>query len=145
MAFLSENDYSMVIMKQHLDQVLSEVADYTGLDAATVRQNAENAAQAEMTSYLKNAYNTTTIFGSTGTDRNDQIIMYMCDIALYHLHSQIAPDDVPTIRSERRKEAIKWLEMVRDGSLSPDLPALETQSFSKMNVISVYDRENYRY
>jgi len=52
--------------------------------------------------------------------------MYMIDITLYHLHARINPRNVPELRMQRRDEAIKWLQGVRDGKLQPNLPLYDT-------------------
>lgn len=111
MAFLDKADYE----KQIKDEILDEVTD--GTDATI--DDAELAAQAEMESYLASRYDVANIFNKSGNARNPLILMYMIDISLYHLHARVNPRNIPDIRRERYERAIKWLEMVAAGELSP--------------------------
>lgn len=56
-------------------------------------------------------------------ERNPLLVMYACDIALYHLHGRISPRQIPDLRISRYERAIEWLEDVRKGNvnLSTDL------------------------
>ncbi len=113
MAFLYREDYWTQIKDDHLDQVID--ANDSLLD------DIEIAAQAEMESYLRSKYDCDDIFGATA-DRNRLIVMYLVDIALYHLHSRIAPRKIPQIRMDRYDAAILWLKAVAKGDISPNLP-----------------------
>ena len=62
------------------------------------------------------------VFAPAGDARNPQIVMYLVDMALYHLHSRQNPRYVPQIRQDRYDHAIAWLTMVRKGGLSCGLP-----------------------
>jgi hypothetical protein len=65
-----------------------------------------------------------------GDNRNQQIVMYLLDVTLYHLHSRINPRNVPDLRKERydgnnatqNGGAIAWLKRVASGDLTADLP-----------------------
>ncbi|MDN4015177.1 DUF1320 family protein, partial [Chryseobacterium gambrini] len=87
-----------------------------------VQHRAELAAQAEMESYLRQRYNVAAIFSAAGADRNALIIMYMVDIAIYHLHANAAADVIPELRIMRYNAAKDWLKAVAKGDISPDLP-----------------------
>lgn len=56
-----------------------------------------------------------------GDNRNQQIILYFIDIALYHLHSRIAPRNIPELRFDRYECAIKWLKSAGNGDVTADL------------------------
>jgi signal peptidase I len=70
-----------------------------------------------------------------GDNRNQQIVMYLLDITLYHLHSRINPRNVPDLRKERydgnnatqNGGAIAWLKRVASGDLTADLPSILPQ------------------
>lgn len=51
-----------------------------------------------------------------------QLVMYACDIALYHMVSAMPQKMGSEIRKERYERAIKWLEGVQAGKIIPDLP-----------------------
>lgn len=114
MAFLTTTDYKDQIQDDILAQVIEEQNDYLAA--------AERKAQAEMTGYLNVRYEVAAIFAQSGEGRNAEIVMYMVDLVLYHLHSRISPGQVPELRRERYNEAKRWLEWVSQGKLEPMLP-----------------------
>lgn len=114
MAFLTTADYNTLIKDVTLAQV-------TGGSTA-VQLQSELAAQQEMESYLNQRFSVGQIFGATGEARNSLIVMYMLDIALYHMHSRITPRNIPEIRADRYDAAIAWLKMVSRGDITPELP-----------------------
>lgn len=59
-----------------------------------------------------------------GYVRNQQIIVYIIDIVLYHIHARIAPRNIPELREDRYKSAIAWLKMAARGEITADLPLL---------------------
>lgn len=85
--------------------------------------NAQLEAQEEIAGYLRPTYDTDAIFAAEGDDRNRLIVMYTCDIALYHLSASLPQKMGSEIREERYKRAIEWLEGVQAGKIVPDLPA----------------------
>lgn len=117
MPFLMEDDYKVQIR----DFELQELTGYTN----GIRLKSETAAQAEMESYLRDRYKVEDIFSDAGDDRNPLIVMYLIDIALYHLFSAITPRQVPQIRMDRYDAAINWLKAVAAGKLNPALPLRE--------------------
>lgn len=117
MPFLEEDDYKVQIR----DFELEELTGYTN----GIRLKSETAAQAEMESYLRDRYKVEDIFSDAGDDRNPLIVMYLIDMALYHLFSAITPRQVPQIRMDRYDAAINWLKAVASGKLNPALPLRE--------------------
>jgi hypothetical protein len=74
-----------------------------------------------------------------GDNRNQQIVLFLLDITLYHLHSRINPRNIPDLRKERyngndpmdRGGAIGWLKSVAHGNVNADLPVIApTQGLS---------------
>ena len=74
-----------------------------------------------------------------GDNRNQQIVLFLIDITLYHLHSRINPRNIPDLRKERyngndpmdRGGAIGWLKSVAHGNVNADLPVIApTQGLS---------------
>lgn len=65
-----------------------------------------------------------------GDNRNQQVVLFLLDITLYHLHSRINPRNVPDLRKERYNGnsptdsggAIGWLKSVAHGNVNADLP-----------------------
>lgn len=56
-----------------------------------------------------------------GDNRNQQILMFYIDIALYHLYSRVAPKNTPEIRVNRYASAIDWLKRAGKGDITADL------------------------
>ena len=114
MSFLAHADYGLQIRAEIRDLVTD--GDTTLLDAAGL------AAQAEMESYLRGRFDVEAIFAATGPARSAVLVLYLVDLALYHLHSRQNPRNVPQIRQDRYDHAIEWLKMARKGSISTGLP-----------------------
>lgn len=70
-----------------------------------------------------------TTYWIKGDNRNQQILMYLIDITLYHLHSRINPRNIPEVRMIRYDGnnalqtggAIGWLKRVASGDITADL------------------------
>jgi hypothetical protein len=65
-------------------------------------------------------------------NRDQQMVMYLVDITLYHLHSRIAPRNIPQLRMDRYDAAIEWLKMCAKGDVSPGLPVLQPRQGSRV-------------
>lgn len=114
MPFLTDTDYEVQI-RNWVKQIITQ-------SKIDVLHQAELAAQAEMESYLRQRYDVPKIFSEVEGNRNALIVLYMVDIAVYHLHSNISSDNVPEIRIIRYNAAKDWLKAVAKGDISPDLP-----------------------
>lgn len=112
--FVTDQDYKIVIGEQAL-KVVSQISPDN-------RDNAETEAIEEVAGYLRPKYDTNAIFVATGSDRNRLIVMYACDIALYHMTASAPQKMGMEIRKERYERAIHWLEAVQAGKIIPDLP-----------------------
>ncbi|MBR6639855.1 MAG: DUF1320 family protein [Muribaculaceae bacterium] len=110
MAFINDYDYRVVIGETAL-KVISQVSE-------EVRAAAEAQAQAEIAGYLNPKFDTEKIFGSNDA-RQPLIVMYTCDIALYHMSASLPGKMGTEIRKERYERAIKWLEGVANGKIVP--------------------------
>ena len=118
--FITDQDYKVVLGDNAL-KVVSQTSEQN-------RANAEAEAQEEIASYLRPIYDTNAIFAAEGDSRNRLIVMYTCDIALYHMVSAMPQKLGSEIRKERYERAVKWLEGVQAGKIVPDLPAaVDTQ------------------
>jgi hypothetical protein len=78
---------------------------------------------------------TNTTYWTKGDNRNQQVVLYLLDITLYHLHSRINPRNIPDIRKERYDGnspnqtggAIAWLKRCGSGDITADLPNIDPQ------------------
>jgi phage gp36-like protein len=114
--FLKDTDY-----KKQIRDWIRNIINYND---SSVQEDCELAAQAEMETYLNSRYDIASIFSTTQPeeDRNRLIVLYLVDITLYHLHSNISPDTIPELRESRYKAAITWCKDVAKGTISPILP-----------------------
>ena len=128
--FINDEDYSVVIGEQAL-KVISQVSDDN-------RANAEDEAIEEIASYLRPKYDTGALFSAEGNERNRLIVMYACDIALYHMSASLPQKMGTEIRKERYERAIKWLEGVQAGKIVPDLPVATDEEGNPVGFPMVY-------
>nr|DAO18616.1 MAG TPA: head to tail adaptor [Caudoviricetes sp.] len=112
--FITEEDYKVVVGDTAL-KVISQVS-------AKNRTNAETEAREEISGYLRPKYDCEAVFTAEGDGRNRLVVMYTCDIALYHMSASQPQKMGAEIREERYKRAIEWLEGVQAGKIIPDLP-----------------------
>jgi hypothetical protein len=88
-----------------------------------------------------------------GDNRNQQIVMYLLDITLYHLHSRINPRNVPDLRKERYDGnsptqsggAIAFLKRVASGDVTADLPQILPQQGMSIRYGSSVAKQNNTY
>lgn len=73
-----------------------------------------------------------TDYWTLGDNRDQQMLLYFVDIALYHLHSRIAPRNIPQLRIDRYHSAIDWLKMCGRGEVTPNLPVIQPKSGSRI-------------
>ena len=116
MGFITDNDLTVQI-KAEIKTVLQAGAE-TSFEMALV------FAQSEMESYLRkrSGANVPQIFNAAGDERIPVVVMYMIDMALYHLHSKSTTRVMPALRENRYNAAKLWLEMVAAGDIDPGLP-----------------------
>ena len=64
-----------------------------------------------------------------GDNRNQQLVMHMIDIVIYHLNSRINPRNIPQLRIDRYDSAIAWLKDAGRGDyITADIPLLQPDS-----------------
>lgn len=68
---------------------------------------------------------TNTAYWTPGDNRSQQLITVIVDIALFHIHSRIAPQNVPELREKRYDDAKVWLRRISKGELSAVLPEIK--------------------
>ena len=112
--FITDEDYKVVIGDQAL-KVVSQISQEN-------RANAETEAVEEIAGYLRPKYDTGAVLRALLKQRNKLVVMYTCDIAIYHMTASTPQKMGMEIRKERYERAIKWLEGVQAGKIVPDLP-----------------------
>ena len=108
--FLKDSDYDV--------QIRTEIAKI--IDSATNTPKfitAEGMAIAQIRNHIAGRYDCNKIFTPAvdgETDIRDQyIVMLVIDIALYHLWSKEAPNNIPKHRELRYNDALEWLIIYR--------------------------------
>ena len=112
--FITDEDYKVVIGEGAL-RIVTQVS-------AENRANAEKEAIEEIAGYLRPKYDCPAIFNADGENRNKLVVMYTCDIALYHMAASLPQKMGMEIRKERYERAIDWLKGVQAEKILPDLP-----------------------
>lgn len=141
MAFLTENDYSVLVRTEIKDILLENYSD-------TKLKSAEQMATSQVKNYLSGRYDTTKIFSATDDDRNSHIVMIVLDCALYHLYTSTVPKRMPDIRSQRYQDAIDWLKLVATGDAKADLPIKTDGNGNELQGIKIsskYPKSNQRW
>lgn len=113
MAYLQCDDYLLQIQDVNLQQIIN--------NNEAIRENAGLLAEAEARSFLIQKYDFESELSKSGTERDPQLLAYIIDIALFHLHSRIAPRNVPELRQTRYENALAWLKMCAFGDVTPKL------------------------
>lgn len=68
-----------------------------------------------------------------GDSRNPQLVNYCVDIALYTLHSRIAPRNIPELRVKRYDEVIDWLKNAAQGKhITANLPKIQPKQGNRI-------------
>lgn len=114
--FVTEEDYKVVIGDTGLKI-------YSQTDPEN-RERAEAEAVEEMAGYLRHKYDCNAVFSATGDRRNKLLVMYACDIALYHMSASAPSRMGSEVRKERYERAIAWLQDLHAGKITADLPLL---------------------
>lgn len=113
--FVTEDDY--IVVGQDALKIIQQ-------SNTENRTRAELAAREEISGYLRERYDVAKIFAAKDIGRNMQIVLYFCDIALYHMSCWLPGRIGLEIREKRYEQAIEWLEKVQAGKVMPELPTL---------------------
>lgn len=114
---------------------ISELTSHLRLEsiAAIVRNDetlaiaAIDGAVAEAKSYL-GRFDTGKLFSTTGEDRHQLLLIFVKDIAVWHLINLVNPNADLKLRKERYDRAIAWLKDVQAGLVQPDFPTEDDSS-----------------
>jgi hypothetical protein len=72
-----------------------------------------------------------TTYWTPGDSRNQELLNFVMDIALYRMHKRIAPRNIPDLRIKAYDDAIKWLRDAGDvgnSGITADLPVKQPKS-----------------
>ena len=140
MAFLTKDDFKAVCDPATLE-VIDQADDQN-------RERAIGYAMEEVSSYLRSRYDVNKAFSKEGSERNQQLVMIVCDVALYHLVAWLPKRIGFEIRETRYNNAISWLKDVQSGKATPDLPVLTNDAGEDIGNPVRYggwEKSNYMY
>jgi hypothetical protein len=75
---------------------------------------------------------TNVAYWTPGDNRSQQMVATIVDITLYHVHSRIAPRNIPELRIDRYHHAIDWLEKAAKGTITAALPLLKPRQGARI-------------
>ncbi len=132
-------------LKTHLrDETIGAIS---GSDE-TLLTMAIKGAEAEMKGYLRK-YDVDAIWEKTGDDRDDLLMIWLKDIAVWHYINISNPGVDFAIRERRYNAAIAWLKGVQKGDIDPAFPLPkdtetgENENTTPFLIGSNPKRENY--
>lgn len=138
MHYLVKDDYTISISIDHLDQILTQAANNSGLTVDAIRENSEDTAEAEINAYLSKYYDTATEFlidGSTDpADRNKLVLRCMVNLSLYNIFHTISPRDIPEMRQKLYDDCVEMLKGYRDGMLDFGLDVIDANDDGEPDV-----------
>lgn len=114
--FLTINELNTHLYGENIDVITR--------DDETIVTAAIDGAVAEAKGYLGD-YNTDSIFSASGTARNALLLIFVKDIAVWHLINLSNPGVDFDLREKRYDAAIAWLKGVQKGNVTPDLPRID--------------------
>jgi phage gp36-like protein len=123
--FLTIEDYKAVVDNKTLDVInQSDPANLVRAEGYAIDEISGYLRAAESSKTGIRPYDVAAAFSKTGADRNRQLVMYTCDVALYHLIAWLPQRIGFEIREIRYRRAIEWLESVQSGKVILDIPLI---------------------
>lgn len=135
MAFIAKTDLTKYILLDELDEITRQ--DETVIDQAMA------AAEAEMRTYLYDSYDVDTIFGKSGSARNQLLVNLCSDIAIYLIVAGVQAGQDLADRLARYKRAIAWLKAAQKTEMYSDLERREEPKQQHFAISSHAKRNNY--
>lgn len=83
-------------------------------------------------SKLNKRFDVEAIFNASGNDRSDLIVKYLGYLVLYDLVRRNAARKIPSDVKDDYKTAMCWLNDVRNGDETPDLPLIDNSTFKEV-------------
>ncbi|MFB6456559.1 phage protein Gp36 family protein [Chitinophaga sp. Hz27] len=77
-----------------------------------------------------------------GDNRDQQLVLYMIDIALYHVHSRISPRNIPDLRVKRYDDAVAWLKNAKNGEVTAAMPSKQPRQGGRIRYGGVVKNNN---
>ena len=138
--FIDIDDYDATLHREILDALVR--------DDKQVIEVCEDRAIAEMRSYMSQVYDCDEVFAAQGAERNQLVLMFALDIAVYHIFCIHNPHNMSQIRIDRYERAVEWLKGIQKGMIRVDgLPEMTPeQGREKLTPLLVSsDRKHLNY
>lgn len=119
LSFLTEDDLKTQLFETYIDDSVQE--DLEALDKI------EGQQIAFMKSKLRSRFDTAVVFSATDYEDKPIIKQVLTSLVNYYVVKRNAPRKIPTDFKDNYNWAIKWLDSVRDGIESPELPLKEIE------------------
>jgi hypothetical protein len=116
MKFLTNTDLESQLFEEFIDN--EDAAD------VLIVNDIESKMIALFKSKLRIRYDVEAIFSADEADRDELIITHLTALVIYKIIKRNAARKVPSDAVDEWKAAMKWLNDVRDGIESPDLPVV---------------------
>ncbi len=94
---------------------------------------AVNVAIAEVRGYLTGRYDIDTELTKTGDARNDLIVLWVKDIAVWHFVNICNVNTSLELRAKRRDDAVSQLKSIQKGNFDIDLPPRTDETGNAVN------------
>ena len=75
---------------------------------------------------------TNATYWTAGDNRTQAILMCVIDVCLYHVHSRIAPRNIPDLRRDRYVNAVDMLRAYARGEMTAKLPLIQPKSGARI-------------
>ncbi len=119
--FITGDDLRTTIYQRFIDESKSDFEERV--------EKIEKQRIAFIKSKIAERYDVNSIFETTGEDRHELLLKYLCDMIVFDLIRTNATRKVPADFMLRYTDAKKWFQDIRDGKESPyDLPVLTEAS-----------------
>lgn len=124
MIFLTDQDLESQIFEDYIEDNTEGNSD--------VLDKIEKSNIELFKSKLNKRFDVEKIFNAVGDNRNALIIKYLSYLVIYDLVRRNAARKIPSDIKDDYKEAMMWLNNVRDGEETPNLPATENIDFKEV-------------
>lgn len=108
----------MLLKEDFNTHLYSEVIETISREEEALIEEAIEAAEGEAVGYLER-FDTDDLFSQVDGNRDKTLLMRLKDIAVWHFLAVANPDTDLDYRLGRYKEAIKWLERIQAGKITP--------------------------
>lgn len=122
MAYLTIDELKTHLYKDNIDVITR--------DDDTIVESAIDSAIQEAKGYLAN-YDREAIFGASDGERNALLLIFVKDIASWHLVNLCNAGTDLQLRESRYMRAIDWLKGVQANKVTPDLPVVDKDGDGK--------------